>query len=89
MLVIIPFFQGITTYDYIVAIRDQETHDSPFEGNIGGSPSSSSASSIVTAVSGGSPAEGLRRAVWCTPPRMFVENQVVDNTCLILCSIGY
>ncbi|BBN00402.1 palmitoyltransferase ZDHHC1/11 [Marchantia polymorpha subsp. ruderalis] len=67
--------KGITTYDYIVAIREQDTQEAPGETHLARSLSSSPASSTATAVSNASSIGALQRAVWCTPPRMFVENQ--------------
>ncbi|KAL2653241.1 hypothetical protein R1flu_021369 [Riccia fluitans] len=68
--------KGITTYDYIVAIREQDNQEPPGETQLPRSLSSSPASSIATAVSNASSIGALQRAVWCTPPRMFVENQM-------------
>ncbi|KAL3685000.1 hypothetical protein R1sor_003022 [Riccia sorocarpa] len=67
--------KGITTYDYIVAIREQDNPEAPGEPHLPRSLSSSPASSTATGLSNGSSLGALQRAVWCTPPRMFVENQ--------------
>jgi hypothetical protein len=69
--------QGLTTYDYILAIRDQGRGFG--EGDGLNSMMSSPASSTVTGVSGysSSGALALQQGVFCTPPRMFVEHQQV------------
>lgn len=63
--------QGISTYDYIVALREQEQQLA------GGqqSPQMSPASSI-TGLSSASSFNTFHRGAWCTPPRLFVEDQV-------------
>ncbi|KAK9063616.1 hypothetical protein SSX86_017487 [Deinandra increscens subsp. villosa] len=62
--------KGISTYDYIIALREQEQQ------GIGGqqSPQMSPASSI-TGLSSASSFNNFRQGAWCTPPRMFVEDQ--------------
>lgn len=63
--------KGISTYDYIIALREQEEqqevpgHQSP-------------QMSIVSSVTGFSTASSfgpLHRGSWCTPPRLFLEDQ--------------
>ena len=73
------FAQGITTYDYILAVREQGLEHDIAEGEGFNSLTSSPASSNATGVSGYSSAGalGLHRGVFCTPPRMFVEHQQV------------
>lgn len=63
-------FQGISTYDYIVALREQEQQE------VGGgqSPQMSQVSSF-TGLSSASSFNTFRRGAWCTPPRLFVEDQ--------------
>ncbi|KAL3654274.1 putative protein S-acyltransferase 22 [Castilleja foliolosa] len=62
--------KGISTYDYIIALREQE--------QLGGggqqSPQMSPVSSI-TGLSSASSFNTFQRAAWCTPPRLFVEDQ--------------
>ncbi|PWA37682.1 zinc finger, DHHC-type, palmitoyltransferase [Artemisia annua] len=62
--------KGISTYDYIIALREQEQQ------GIGGqqSPQMSQASSI-TGLSSASSFNTFRQGAWCTPPRLFVEDQ--------------
>ncbi|KAG0552253.1 hypothetical protein BDA96_01G492600 [Sorghum bicolor] len=63
--------KGISTYDYIIALREQEDqqevpgHQSP-------------QMSIISSVTGFSTASSfgpLHRGSWCTPPRLFLEDQ--------------
>lgn len=63
--------QGITTYDYIIALREQEQQ------GIGGqqSPQMSPVSSL-TGMSSASSFSTFHRGAWCTPPRLFLEDQV-------------
>ncbi|XP_073280302.1 probable protein S-acyltransferase 22 [Primulina huaijiensis] len=60
--------KGISTYDYIIALREQE--------QAGGqqSPQMSPVSSI-TGLSSASSFNTFHRAAWCTPPRLFLEDQ--------------
>ncbi|GFY88484.1 DHHC-type zinc finger family protein [Actinidia rufa] len=62
--------KGISTYDYIIALREQEQQ------GIGGqqSPQLSHASSL-TGLSSGSSFNTFHRGAWCTPPRLFLEDQ--------------
>jgi len=64
--------QGISTYDYIIALREQEQ-----EQQIGGhqSPQMSPVSSL-TGLSSASSFTTFHRGAWCTPPRLFLEDQV-------------
>lgn len=62
--------KGISTYDYIVALREQELQ-------VGGgqqSPQMSPASSL-TGLSSASSFNTFHRGAWCTPPRLFLEDQ--------------
>ncbi|KAL6855947.1 hypothetical protein ACP4OV_018749 [Aristida adscensionis] len=61
--------KGISTYDYIIALREQEQEVSGQQ-----SPQMSHVSSY-TGRSSASSYGALRRGSWCTPPRMFVEDQ--------------
>uniref|UniRef100_A0A0E0EDY8 S-acyltransferase n=1 Tax=Oryza meridionalis TaxID=40149 RepID=A0A0E0EDY8_9ORYZ len=62
--------KGISTYDYIIALREQEQEE------VGGqqSPQMSRVSSY-TGLSSTSSFGGRRRGSWCTPPRLFLEDQ--------------
>ncbi|XP_010923563.1 probable protein S-acyltransferase 22 [Elaeis guineensis] len=62
--------KGISTYDYIIALREQEQQ------GVGGqqSPQMSPLSSI-TGISSVSSFSTLHRAALCTPPRFFLEDQ--------------
>ncbi|KAG8661700.1 probable protein S-acyltransferase 22 isoform X2 [Manihot esculenta] len=64
--------KGISTYDYIVALREQEQEQQ----GVGGqqSPQMSPASSL-TGLSSASSFSTFHRGAWCTPPRLFVEDQ--------------
>ena len=66
--------QGISTYDYIIALREQEQEQQ----GVGGqqSPQMSPASSL-TGLSSASSFSTFHRGAWCTPPRMFLEDQVI------------
>ena len=72
--------QGITTYEYVVAMR---AHSEPPGPSVDGgdqlSLPSSPTSSAVTATSGRSSlAMGLQhKGAWCTPPRIFMDLQVL------------
>ncbi|KAG0593262.1 hypothetical protein KC19_1G316900 [Ceratodon purpureus] len=74
---LILIHKGITTYDYILAVREQGLEHDVGEGDGLNSLTSSPASSNATGISGYSSAGalGLHRGVFCTPPRMFVEHQ--------------
>lgn len=62
--------KGISTYDYIIALREQEQQ------GVGGqqSPQMSPASSL-TGLSSASSFTTFHRGAWCTPPRLFLEDQ--------------
>ncbi|CAK8577280.1 unnamed protein product [Lathyrus sativus] len=66
--------KGLSTYDYIVAMRelDQEQEQLGVEGQQ--SPQMSTVSSF-TGLSSVSSFNALHRGAWCTPPRMFLEDQ--------------
>ncbi|TXG56569.1 hypothetical protein EZV62_017882 [Acer yangbiense] len=68
----IPLATGISTYDYIIALREQEQEQQ----GIGGqqSPQMSIASSL-TGLSSASSFSTFHRGAWCTPPRLFLEDQ--------------
>lgn len=60
--------KGISTYDYIVAMREQEQN---------ASFPTSPASSAATTNSGARSAGVLQGRTWCTPPRIFFDNEQV------------
>ncbi|XWS69668.1 hypothetical protein CRYUN_Cryun04dG0198800 [Craigia yunnanensis] len=64
--------KGISTYDYIIALREQEQEQQ----GVGGlqSPQISPASSL-TGLSSVSSFSTFHRGAWCTPPRLFLEDQ--------------
>ncbi|KAK7362402.1 hypothetical protein VNO77_04513 [Canavalia gladiata] len=64
--------KGLSTYDYIVAMREQEQEQL----GIGGqqSPQMSTVSSL-TGLSSASSFNTLHRGAWCTPPRLLLEDQ--------------
>ncbi|KAJ4811747.1 S-acyltransferase [Rhynchospora pubera] len=67
--------KGITTYEYVVAMRTQsEAQDNEEQQSLPSSPMSSA----PTAVSGNSLGLGLQyRGAWCTPPRIFVDQDEI------------
>ncbi|KAK8667817.1 hypothetical protein V6N13_105298 [Hibiscus sabdariffa] len=64
--------KGIGTYDYIVALREQEQEQQGIGGHQ--SPQMSPASSL-TGLSSASSFSTFHRGAWCTPPRLFLEDQ--------------
>ncbi|KAA3488173.1 putative protein S-acyltransferase 22 [Gossypium australe] len=66
------FFHGISTYDYIIALREQEQEQQGIGGHQ--SPQMSPASSL-TGLSSASSFSTFHRGAWCTPPRLFLEDQ--------------
>ncbi|KAI3757348.1 hypothetical protein L6452_04884 [Arctium lappa] len=75
---IILIRKGITTYEYVVAMRTQSEPPGPsIDGMDQQSLQSSPTSSTVTAISGRS-SHGLslqHKGAWCTPPRIFMDQQ--------------
>ncbi|KAM5573938.1 hypothetical protein ABKV19_013453 [Rosa sericea] len=75
---IILIRKGITTYEYVVAMRTQSEPPGPsVDGGDQQSIASSPTSSAVTAISGRS-SLGMNlpyKGAWCTPPRIFVDHQ--------------
>lgn len=70
--------KGITTYEYVVAMRTQSEPPGPsIDGEEQLSLPSSPTSSAVTAISGrSSVGMGLPyKGSWCTPPRIFMDHQ--------------
>ncbi|OVA00652.1 zinc finger protein [Macleaya cordata] len=71
--------KGITTYEYVVAMRTQSEPPGPSVDGGGEQQSlpSSPTSSAVTAISGRSSLGlGLQyKGAWCTPPRIFMDHQ--------------
>ncbi|XP_035551317.1 protein S-acyltransferase 21-like [Juglans regia] len=75
---IILIRKGITTYEYVVAMRTQSEPLGPsLEGGDQQSQASSPTSSTVTALSGKSSLGiGLQyKGAWCTPQRIFMDHQ--------------
>ncbi|KAK1431288.1 hypothetical protein QVD17_07744 [Tagetes erecta] len=77
---IILIRKGITTYEYVVAMRTQSEPPGPsIDGLDQQSLQSSPTSSAVTAMSGrSSHGHGLslqHKGAWCTPPRIFMDQQ--------------
>ncbi|ESQ28304.1 hypothetical protein EUTSA_v10018316mg [Eutrema salsugineum] len=64
--------KGISTYDYIVALREQEQEQEAGGGQQ--SPQMSMISSF-TGLSSASSFNTFHRGAWCTPPRLFLEDQ--------------
>nr|KAJ0185114.1 hypothetical protein LSAT_V11C900472440 [Lactuca sativa] len=75
---IILIQKGITTYEYVVAMRTQsEPPGASIDGMDQQSLQSSPTSSAITAISGRS-SHGLslqHKGAWCTPPRIFMDQQ--------------
>ncbi|KAI3507167.1 hypothetical protein L1887_22003 [Cichorium endivia] len=76
---IILIRKGITTYEYVVAMRTQSEPPGPsIDGMDQQSLQSSPTSSAITAISGRS-SHGLslqhKGGAWCTPPRIFMDQQ--------------
>ncbi|PIN14671.1 DHHC-type Zn-finger protein [Handroanthus impetiginosus] len=75
---IILIRKGITTYEYVVAMRTQSEPPGPsIDAGEQQSLPSSPTSSAVTAISGrSSVGRGLQyKGAWCTPPRIFMDHQ--------------
>ncbi|XP_051146065.1 probable protein S-acyltransferase 22 [Andrographis paniculata] len=64
--------KGITTYDYVIALREQERPSGREDEH---SPQMSPVSSLTGISSVSSFNTFNRAAAWCTPPRLFVEDQ--------------
>nr|AAN77310.1 Putative DHHC-type zinc finger protein [Oryza sativa Japonica Group] len=64
---------GISTYDYIIALREQEEDQQ--EETAGHQSPQMSIISSVTGFSTASSFGPLHRGSWCTPPRLFLEDQ--------------
>lgn len=78
---IILIRKGITTYEYVVAMRTQSEPPGPsIDGMDQQSLQSSPTGSAVTGMSGrssslGGLGLGLAKGAWCTPPRIFMDHQ--------------
>ncbi|KAI4328496.1 hypothetical protein L6164_020847 [Bauhinia variegata] len=64
--------KGISTYDYIIALREQDQEQLGDGGQQ--SPQMSPVSSL-TGMSSASSFNTFHRGAWCTPPRLFLEDQ--------------
>ncbi|KAL2344599.1 hypothetical protein Fmac_005884 [Flemingia macrophylla] len=62
--------KGLSTYDYIIAMREQEQL-----GNGGQQSPQMSTVSSLTGLSSASSFTTLHRGAWCTPPRLLLEDQ--------------
>ncbi|KAK6931288.1 Palmitoyltransferase, DHHC domain [Dillenia turbinata] len=62
--------KGISTYDYIIALREQEQ-----QGVVGQQSPQMSPASSLTGLSSASSFSTFHRGAWCTPPRLFLEDQ--------------
>lgn len=72
--------QGITTYEYVMAMRAQSEPPGPsVDGGDNQSLPTSPTSTTLTAISGRSSLGlGLQyKGAWCTPPRIFMDHQVL------------
>lgn len=81
---ILLIIKGISTYDYIVALREQEEQQEHVEHQ---SPQMSIISS-VTGFSTTSSVGPLQRGSWCTPPRLLLEDQYVSHPDMPQNSVG-
>ncbi|KAB5544541.1 hypothetical protein DKX38_012653 [Salix brachista] len=63
---------GISTYDYIIALREQEQEQQGVEGQ---QSAQMSPASSLTGLSSASSFSTFHRGAWCTPPRLFLEDQ--------------
>lgn len=83
------WMQGISTYDYVIALREQEREQATGDQE---SPQMSRVSSMA-GLSTTSPFIAFHRGAWCTPPRSFLEEQVwcasflLDVPCLRLVAL--
>lgn len=84
--------QGITTYEYVVAMRTQSEPPGPsVDGGEQQSMPSSPTSSAVTAMSGRS-SLGMSlqyKGAWCTPPRIFMDHQVLPTLIVEPQAVGH
>ncbi|KAK7309819.1 hypothetical protein RJT34_06870 [Clitoria ternatea] len=64
--------KGISTYDYIIALREQEQE---LHGGGGQQSPQMSPVSSLTGMSSASSFSTFHRGAWCTPPRLFLEDQ--------------
>ncbi|KAG1365123.1 protein S-acyltransferase 21 [Cocos nucifera] len=68
--------KGITTYEYVVAMRAMSEAPPVSADEEGEHALYSPSNSATTGLSGGSSVMGLQyKGVWCTPPRVFVDQQ--------------
>lgn len=69
-------YQGITTYEYVVAMRTLSEAPPPSVDEEAPNPLYSPTNSATTGLSIGSSLGIQYKGVWCTPPRVFVDQQV-------------
>ncbi|CAA7393501.1 unnamed protein product [Spirodela intermedia] len=78
--------KGLSTYDYVMALRNQEQQEVGSQH----SPQISTISSF-TGLSSASSFTNFRQGTWCTPPRLFLEDQydlVPPGATTFLYSVG-
>lgn len=69
-------YQGITTYEYVVAMRAMSEAPPASADEEVPNPIYSPTNSATTGLSVGSSLSIQYKGVWCTPPRVFVDQQV-------------
>lgn len=69
-------YQGITTYEYVVAMRAMSEAPPASVDEEAPNPVYSPTNSATTGLSAGSSLGFQYKGVWCTPPRIFVDQQV-------------
>ncbi|BAT74786.1 hypothetical protein LR48_Vigan01g128600 [Vigna angularis] len=79
--------KGLSTYDYIIAMREQDQEQL---GNGGQQSPQMSTVSSLTGFSSASSFTNLHRGAWCTPPRLLLEDQfdVVPPDTVSVSSLG-
>eukprot|EP00256_Glycine_max_P014889 XP_003529465.1 probable protein S-acyltransferase 22 [Glycine max] len=79
--------KGLSTYDYIIAMREQEQEQL---GNGGQQSPQMSTVSSFTGLSSASSFTTLHRGAWCTPPRLLLQDQfdVVPPETASVSSVG-
>jgi len=79
--------QGITTYEYVVAMRamSEAPAGASVDGDIPHNALYSPTGSATTGLSGGSSLGLQYKGAWCTPPRVFVDYQVLSLEFIFIC----
>jgi len=81
--------QGITTYEYVVAMRAMS--EAPAGASVDEELPNilySPTGSATTGLSGGSSLGLQYKGAWCTPPRVFVDYQVLGLTFSFICILS-